>query len=464
MSRRLERTAARVASSRLLPLEERSRILEEVREHLEGTAAEYEALGYTRRRAERQALRDFGDVRKSRTDLGRAWRGRRTVLLPEAPGDHLLSFLIYDLKPILLILCLVLLLRWQVVAAYHIPTKSMEPTLHGDPADGDKILVNKLYFHLYEPKRWQVAVFERDGEDRNLIKRIVGLPGETMDILGGDILIDEAIARKPRGVQDELLVPVFARNRNLILELDGDSAVGLEAWDGTGEWNQAEERFACTAGEADVVRLAWPGRVRDEYPGGGKRYDSEEVGDLVLRFIVHPEQGATTVGVVLREGDDTFRARIPVGSTGDAVLLHAGEDHAGEEVARAEGCSLSAGREARVRFANLDGVVTLEVDDVEVLSYEPPEPSVAADIESPVAELGFRGGSAEFRAVELLRDIYYRTESSLPTEIPEDHYFMLGDNSGNSMDSRTWGSVPKAGLIGRPIFVIWPPSRLKLVH
>ena len=86
---------------------------------------------------------------------------------------------------------------------------TIAPTRNGDPADGDKILVNKLYFHLYEPDRWQVAVFEKSGEDRNLIKRIVGLPNEEFDIRQGDIYVDGTISRKPREVQDDLLVPVF---------------------------------------------------------------------------------------------------------------------------------------------------------------------------------------------------------------------------------------------------------------
>ena len=37
---------------------------------------------------------------------------------------------------------------------------------------------------------------------------------------------------------------------------------------------------------------------------------------------------------------------------------------------------------------------------------------------------------------------------------------MLGDNRANSCDSRTWGSVPRASLIGPVIFTYWPPNRL----
>ena len=46
--------------------------------------------------------------------------------------------------------------------------------------------------------------------------------------------------------------------------------------------------------------------------------------------------------------------------------------------------------------------------------------------------------------------------------VPEGEYFMLGDNRGDSCDSRVWGSVPRSDLIGPLIVRYWPPSRLGL--
>jgi signal peptidase I len=39
--------------------------------------------------------------------------------------------------------------------------------------------------------------------------------------------------------------------------------------------------------------------------------------------------------------------------------------------------------------------------------------------------------------------------------VPPDHYFVMGDNRANSLDGRYWGFVPRANLIGRPLFVYW---------
>ncbi len=44
--------------------------------------------------------------------------------------------------------------------------------------------------------------------------------------------------------------------------------------------------------------------------------------------------------------------------------------------------------------------------------------------------------------------------------IPPDHYFMLGDNRGQSCDSRVWGSVPRENIIGEVFAVYWPPQRI----
>lgn len=49
----------------------------------------------------------------------------------------------------------------------------------------------------------------------------------------------------------------------------------------------------------------------------------------------------------------------------------------------------------------------------------------------------------------------------LPMEVtvPPDHYFMMGDNRAGSDDSRLWGPVPRAWIVGRTFFSYWPPSR-----
>ncbi|GAB4350849.1 MAG: signal peptidase I [Candidatus Abyssubacteria bacterium] len=49
-------------------------------------------------------------------------------------------------------------------------------------------------------------------------------------------------------------------------------------------------------------------------------------------------------------------------------------------------------------------------------------------------------------------------------KIPEEHYYVLGDNAENSKDSRYWGFVPEQNVIGKAVAIYWPPSRIGLIE
>ncbi|MGH2833301.1 MAG: signal peptidase I [Solirubrobacteraceae bacterium] len=48
----------------------------------------------------------------------------------------------------------------------------------------------------------------------------------------------------------------------------------------------------------------------------------------------------------------------------------------------------------------------------------------------------------------------------IPIKIPAGHWFMMGDNRGNSLDSRFWGPVPTSWIIGQAFLSYWPPDRI----
>ncbi|MCP4649857.1 MAG: signal peptidase I [PVC group bacterium] len=49
-------------------------------------------------------------------------------------------------------------------------------------------------------------------------------------------------------------------------------------------------------------------------------------------------------------------------------------------------------------------------------------------------------------------------------DIPEENYYVLGDNSKNSRDSRYWGFVPKKNMVGKAIVIYWPPHRIRIIE
>ena len=84
-----------------------------------------------------------------------------------------------------------LLLRTFVVQTFYIPSGSMEPTLQV----GDRILVDKLSYHLHGVDRGNIVVFRRPADENcggppvaDLVKRVIGLPGETISLSKGHVV------------------------------------------------------------------------------------------------------------------------------------------------------------------------------------------------------------------------------------------------------------------------------------
>ena len=135
---------------------------------------------------------------------------------PPSPAQEVVSFI----KTLALFLIAALVLRASVVEAFKIPSGSMIPTLQ----IGDHILVSKFAYGfrflgfthtLYqyaEPHRGDIVVFTRPDEENtpedeseiNIIKRVVGLPGDTVEVKGTQVYIngeplDERYARWQEG-------------------------------------------------------------------------------------------------------------------------------------------------------------------------------------------------------------------------------------------------------------------------
>jgi signal peptidase I len=93
-----------------------------------------------------------------------------------------------------------LVIKTWLIQAFYIPSESMVPTLVKD----DRVLVNKLSYRLHGVHRGDIVVFERPPGDagapeiKDLIKRVVALPGETVETdADGRVLINGRVLKEP---------------------------------------------------------------------------------------------------------------------------------------------------------------------------------------------------------------------------------------------------------------------------
>jgi signal peptidase I len=81
-----------------------------------------------------------------------------------------------------------------VMEAFWIPSGSMIPTLQ----IGDRVLVNKFIYRFTDPRRGDIIVFESvDNSNEDLIKRVVGLPGDKIAVRGGKLFVNGEPQKEP---------------------------------------------------------------------------------------------------------------------------------------------------------------------------------------------------------------------------------------------------------------------------
>ena len=101
---------------------------------------------------------------------------------------------------LLLILLCVFVIPKYVVQRTVVSGASMENTLH----DGESLLVEKVSYRFTDPERFDVVVFYPDEEEQTeyYVKRVIGLPGETVQITGDDIFINGELLEEDFGKQE----------------------------------------------------------------------------------------------------------------------------------------------------------------------------------------------------------------------------------------------------------------------
>ncbi|MBU0618031.1 MAG: hypothetical protein KKI02_09965 [Planctomycetes bacterium] len=398
---------------------------------------------------------------------------------------------------------------------------------------GDRIVVHGWPFDIggrFGPRRWDVVVFKNPNEpDINFIKRLIGLPGETIEIIDGDVFVkgkdDAALhtARKTPHAQRALWFPYYnhdyppsqstrdwaVRSRQMRPRWHtyhprwapvGDPAgwEGLETrapqFRGT-ELARHEMQFVTQPGEN-----APPGNVLDiyGYNSTGTEYQKvteyKNVTDVRLSTTVELRSGDGYVELAISKHDHAFYARLR--ADGRLTLEHGHVNSSAREPWGATTVSLPS-HPTRFALGHADYHVTVDIDGKTVLESSPGlyniTPETARELSRrnapPTIRIAAERIDAALAHVLIERDVHYtsgrlrdhQTQAGTGTQgnaiaLNDDAYFMCGDNSPGSHDSRAWsevdlgphlraayadgayqlGTVPADQMIGRAFFVYWP--------
>ena len=360
-------------------------------------------------------------------------------------------------------------------------------------SNGDRILVLKCIYQFFEPKQWDVIVFKNPLDPPiNYIKRLVGRPGETVEIIDGDIYIDGQISRKPAKVQNELWMTIYDNNYQPVKP--DEPSFNRHVWRQPFR-NIADSKWTIRKDSPTIFRLnsaadrentmaydsALGNQLKVTYAYNNVRgYGNRPYcSDLMVRFHADMDDRNSRVGIALSKYQNHYRASLD--SAGQMVIEKTSEAKEIIELARTSIELPPVSKPILVKFTNVDHRLIFHVGKEKLIYDLGRAPDAAgrrwSDIEPQVKIFG--SGKLTLSNVAVFRDIYYTaadgpgtgwaTEGN-PMNLGKNEFFVLGDNSPNSADGRWWklngignnghtyrkGIVPRDYLVGKALFVYWP--------
>ena len=361
--------------------------------------------------------------------------------------------------------------------------------------NGDRILVLKCIYQFFEPQRWDVVVFKNPLDPSiNYIKRLIARPEETVEIIDGDIYIDGQISRKPPKVQNELWMPVYDNDYQPVRPREGlfnghfwqqPFNIAGSKW----EIDKADRRkFRLSSPSDQINYLSYDSSAGNNFRATYaydeiKEYDyMPYCSDLMVRFYAEPAGQKGVIGIELSKYKSRYRGWVDL-AAGEMVIEQLSPGTAANKLKRELVKQPIAGRPALVKFANVDHQLIFQFGDEKLVFDLGRLPDDAGprdtSIESEVKIFG--SGKLTLSHIAVFRDIHYtaaiinsaylsRAAEGNPFTLGKDEFFVLGDNSPSSADSRWWqrdgiknnhqtyrkGIVPRDYLVGKALFVYWP--------
>jgi signal peptidase I len=457
------------------------------------------------------------------------------------------SGIIETLQSLVVAFVLAMVFRGFVVEGFVIPTGSMAPTLLGDhlqkhsdqtgqdftvgfdvrrsvspdrfsdpllgrnvplsmaqakqiePRGGDRVLVLKTLYPFFEPERFDVVVFKNptdtQGPSANYIKRLIGLPNETIWIADGEIFASDdgktfVIQRKPEHIQRTLWRTVSTSDA-----IPTDELALSRPWRGSpwvpkpsGDWTIEDRTWFCNT--SSPASLVWDNNrmlIDDWLPYNMlmPATRNEPISDIRVSATLTPKSENLTASFSLEALQHRFVWMI---TKNDAILRMTTLDGEVVNVVEETLQELSDGIPIRLECWHVDQKMSLYVNGERVASllYDfTPEQRLRlatnSDDSVPIEEIAglggqppsltwqFDGSPLAVTRLQVDHDLYYRS-SRLPSRatknetkqgneslveigtpafgthpsklgvLGEDQFMMAGDNSAYSLDGRLWGN------------------------
>lgn len=276
---------------------------------------------------------------------------------------------------------------------------------------GDRLLIDRSAYLRREPKRWEVVVLRNPDTKNGLsVKRIVGLPGETLQIREGNLWIDGAILKKPIVHQRSLRLPIRIDGKPITDAIDYNMGLSREL---------------------------------------------EYLHDFMITASLHiPAEGWVILGI--NDGNSKHQVKL---SMSDGVIgLFENEVHSKDFQLNGATIERIQRGQVRVEFSNFDRQLLFAIEEKELFRLPLATDASAVGVVHPF-QVETSDSSVKLEDVQYFRDVYWTqhpvgtvSPGSMTYQLGENEFFLLGDNSPISLDSRIWGPVPREMLLGRVVF------------
>ena len=286
---------------------------------------------------------------------------------------------------------------------------------------GDRLIVDRTAYQFRQPRRWEVVVFHSPADNQLTIKRVVGLPGETMELRDGDLRINNQVATKS-----------LAEMRGL-RQLVHEETNTEQRWHGTNwRWNHSAWQITTTDNQWHWLRY---------------RHSRQEpiTNDMAYN--------AATTRRVFPVRDLCLSAKVRVRKQGDLALrFDNGSDHFSWQG--------ELSRDVLLEFFSFDRRCQVFLDGRLVASKILDSNNKTTETSSPLA-IGAKNIDLTLSDLRISHDLYHVSLSEegglaapmTPITLSDHEFYVLGDNAAVSLDSRHWGPIPLRFLVGKPLAV-----------